>query len=73
MSVLYKASYKTTGRPPGDRNWLDTSKITALVLSWAIFGGGLQWSPNAKTKTTEETADQVPSSLAEGLNRLEST
>lgn len=43
------------------------SEVTASVVSWAIFGAGLQWSRNGAAKPSEEVADQVRSVIVEGL------
>ncbi len=51
---------KANGRPT-------TPEVVATVVSWAIFGAGLQWSRNGASRSAEETADQVLSVIVEGL------
>jgi hypothetical protein len=38
------------------------------VVSWAIFGAGLQWGRNGASRPAEESADQVLSVIVEGLD-----
>ncbi len=52
---------KTNGRPT-------TPEVVASVVSWAIFGAGLQWSQNEESRPAEETADQVLSVVVGGLD-----
>ncbi len=52
---------KTEGKPT-------TPEVVASVVSWAIFGAGLQWSRNGSSRSAEETADQVLSVVVEGLD-----
>lgn len=40
---------------------------TASVVSWAIFGAGLDWSRNGGAKSAEGFADEVLSVIVEGL------
>jgi AcrR family transcriptional regulator len=42
-------------------------EVTASVVSWAIFGVGLQWSRNGATRSAGEVADQALSVILEGL------
>src|SRR5215218_11037123 len=42
-------------------------EVTASVVSWAIFGVGLQWSRNGATHSVGEAADQALSMIVEGL------
>jgi AcrR family transcriptional regulator len=52
---------KTNGKPT-------TPEVVASVLSWAIFGAGLQWSRNQTPRSAEQTADQILSVIVEGLD-----
>jgi AcrR family transcriptional regulator len=52
---------KTAGRPA-------PPEVVASVVSWAIFGAGLQWSRNGTSHPAEEIAGQVLSVIAEGLD-----
>jgi hypothetical protein len=49
----------------GDRSV--APEVTASVVSWAIFGVGLQWSRNGAPYFVEEATDQTLSVLVEGL------
>jgi AcrR family transcriptional regulator len=51
---------KSNGRPT-------TPEVVASVVSWAIFGAGLQWSRNEASRSAQEIADQVLSVIVEGL------
>lgn len=42
-------------------------EVRASVVSWAIFGVGLQWSRSGAPHAVEEAADQTLSVLVEGL------
>ncbi len=52
---------KTNGRPANP-------EVLATVVSWAIFGAGLQWSRNGAPRSAQETADQVLSVIVGGLD-----
>jgi AcrR family transcriptional regulator len=45
-----------------------TPEVVASVVSWAIFGAGLQWSRNEASRSAEETADQILSVIVGGLD-----
>jgi AcrR family transcriptional regulator len=51
---------KVNGRPA-------SPEVVASVVSWAIFGAGLQWSRNGASHPVEEIAGQVLSVIVEGL------
>ena len=42
-------------------------EVTASVVSWAIFGAGLNWSRNGAARSPDEVADQALSVILEGL------
>ena len=44
-----------------------TPENTASVVSWAIFGAGLDWSRNGGARSAEGFADEVLSVIVEGL------
>ena len=44
-----------------------TPENTASVVSWAIFGAGLDWSRNGGARSVEGFADEVLSVIVEGL------
>jgi AcrR family transcriptional regulator len=46
---------------------LASPENTASVVSWAIFGAGLEWSRNGGAKSAEGLADEVLSVIVEGL------
>ena len=52
---------KTNGKPT-------TPEVVASVVSWAIFGAGLQWSRNEAPRSAEETAAQILSVIVGGLD-----
>ena len=52
---------KTNGKPT-------TPEVVASVVSWAIFGAGLQWSRNEAPRSAEESADQILSVIVGGLD-----
>ena len=60
LSWIEVLPQKTNGKPT-------TPEVVASVVSWAIFGAGLQWSRNGASRSAEETADQVLSVIVEGL------
>ena len=52
--------------PPTD-SWSANAGIIASVVSWAIFGAGLQWSRGGEIHSAEEFADQSLSVIVGGL------
>ena len=52
---------KTNGKPT-------TPEVVASVVSWAIFGAGLQWSRNEAPRSAGEIADQILSVIVGGLD-----
>jgi hypothetical protein len=42
-------------------------EVTASVVSWAIFGAGLNWSRNGAARSPDEVADQALSVILKGL------
>lgn len=42
-------------------------ETTALVISWAIFGAGAQWSRGARAQSADELATQVVAMLTNGV------
>jgi len=42
-------------------------ETTAMVMSWAIFGAGAQWSRGDRTQSADELAAQVVAMLANGV------
>jgi AcrR family transcriptional regulator len=44
-----------------------SSEVTASVVSWAIFGAGLNWSRNGAARSPDEVADQALSVILKGL------
>jgi hypothetical protein len=44
-----------------------SDEAAALVMSWGIFGAGLQWSRSARKSSVEEMARQVAAVLTGGL------
>ena len=61
LGWLEDLSQKTDGKPT-------TPEVVASVVSWAIFGAGLQWSRNEAPRSAEESADQILSVIVGGLN-----
>jgi AcrR family transcriptional regulator len=57
--------------PTGSRS--ANAEITASVVSWAIFGAGLQWSRGGEVGSAEEFADQALLVIVGGLNLRAST
>ena len=51
--------------PAGGRS--ATPEVTASVISWTIFGAGLQWSRDGEVGSAEEVADQALSVIVGGL------
>lgn len=57
------------GRLPGvqaDRRGM--REAAATVMSWAIFGAGIEWSRGARDRSAEEVAHHVLSLLTDGLS-----
>jgi AcrR family transcriptional regulator len=48
----------------------ETMEITALVISWAIFGPAVQWSRGAQTCSAEEMACHVLTIVVAGLSPI---
>jgi AcrR family transcriptional regulator len=46
---------------------LASPENTAAVVSWAIFGAGMEWSRNGGARSAEEFAGEVLSVIVEGL------
>ncbi|MFL5626870.1 MAG: TetR/AcrR family transcriptional regulator [Ktedonobacteraceae bacterium] len=57
---------KQTPSPGARRVPVET---TAMVMSWAIFGAGVQWSRRARTPSLEEMASHVLTVITGGLTR----
>jgi AcrR family transcriptional regulator len=53
--------------PPADHQCKATMDTAAMVMSWAIFGVGLQWSSGPRTVSAEQMANQVVAVLTKGL------
>ena len=53
--------------PPPDSECRAAVDTAAMVMSWAIFGAGLQWSRGARRSSVEEMAGQVVAVLTGGL------
>jgi hypothetical protein len=43
-----------------------TQETVATVISWAIFGAGIQWSRETVAMSAETMADQVVAVITEG-------
>jgi AcrR family transcriptional regulator len=54
--------------PQKANDLLPDPEVTSSVVSWAIFGAGVQWSRNGAAKSAERFADQVLSVIVEGLH-----
>jgi AcrR family transcriptional regulator len=54
--------------PPRMDGRPENPEVVASVVSWAIFGAGLQWGRNGASRPAEETAGQVLSVIVEGLD-----
>lgn len=60
LSGWIESSRNTEGRP-------GEAEISASVVSWAIFGVGLEWSRGGASGTAEEYADRALSVIVGGL------
>jgi AcrR family transcriptional regulator len=54
--------------PPPDHQCQATIDTAAMVMSWAIFGVGLQWSSGPRTVSAEQMANQIVAVLTRGLS-----
>lgn len=55
--------------PPAEMPTKVPPETTATLLSWAIFGAGVQWSRDATVGSLDEMASQVLAQLTGGLAR----
>lgn len=53
---------------PPDHQCQTTVDTAAMVMSWAIFGAGLQWSRGPKTVSAEQMANQIVAVLTTGFS-----
>ncbi len=68
QSELYELLLGWIEASPQKANGLRaTPENTASVVSWAIFGAGLDWSRNGGARSAEGFADEVLSVIVEGL------
>jgi AcrR family transcriptional regulator len=68
QSELYEVLLSWIEASPQKANGLRaTPENTASVVSWAIFGAGLDWSRNGGARSAEGFADEVLSVIVEGL------
>jgi AcrR family transcriptional regulator len=68
QSELYELLLGWISASPGRTNGGPaTPETLASVVSWAIFGAGLQWSRNGAGDPANEMADQVLKVIVEGL------
>jgi hypothetical protein len=63
---LFLSWLKQTPSPASRRVPVET---TAMVVSWAIFGAGVQWSRGTRTPSIEEIANHVLIVITGGLER----
>ena len=45
-------------------------EAAALVMSWAIFGAGIEWSRGNHTRSADEWARQIVAALVEGVAQM---
>jgi AcrR family transcriptional regulator len=64
---LYRLLLEWIEASPLTGNQPVAPEVTASVVSWAIFGVGLQWSRNGATRSVGEAADQALSVIVKGL------
>lgn len=53
---------------PPDHQCRTTVDTAAMMISWAIFGAGLQWSSGPKTVSAEQMANQIVAVLTTGFS-----
>jgi AcrR family transcriptional regulator len=54
--------------PPAEQPCQATLDTAAMVMSWGIFGAGLQWSNGPRTVPADQMANQVVAVLTKGLS-----
>jgi AcrR family transcriptional regulator len=54
--------------PPAEQHCQATLDTAAMVMSWGIFGAGLQWSNGPRTVPVDQMANQVVAVLTRGLS-----
>jgi AcrR family transcriptional regulator len=67
QTELYELLLDWIDTSPGTGSRSATAEITASVVSWAIFGAGLQWSRDGGVGSVEEFAAQALSVIVKGL------
>jgi AcrR family transcriptional regulator len=64
---LYQLLFKWLSGEPNSSVSQETVEATALVVSWGIFGAGVQWSRNPQNRTAEAVVREVLVVVAAGL------